>query len=85
MSLMGGQMDRHTLARQMGTSIAILEQHDTCQSEGAFLYAQDLATAPFIQNSDHPRISLRLQSDQNPLNFNQPCQAFLKDRAGLRS
>ena len=37
MSLMGGQMDRHTLARQMGTSIAILEQHDTCQSEGAFL------------------------------------------------
>ena len=37
MSLMGGQMDRHTLARQMCTSIAKLEQPDTCESEGAFL------------------------------------------------
>ena len=27
MSLMDGQMDMHTLAKQMGTSIAMLEQH----------------------------------------------------------
>jgi hypothetical protein len=27
MSLMDGQMDMHTLAKQMGTSIGMLEQH----------------------------------------------------------
>ena len=27
LALMGGQMDMHTVAKQMGTSIAMLEQH----------------------------------------------------------
>jgi len=44
MSLMDGQMDMHTLAKQMGTSIGMLEQHYSKMT--ATMAADRLACSP---------------------------------------